>query len=140
MLLFVASCPSLGKGCSLHLRNMELVVLVEDLADGINLEEFSATTVSYVAAEVGYLVFELDVAFLAQHADGGKEESLERFHPWVFSGALSHTDDNLEDGDLVDVFTSDGTYVVPSPIFFNASSRASTVFTWLRIKETNKLL
>ena len=55
---------------------MELVVLVEDLADGINLEEFSATTVSYVAAEVGYLVFELDVEFMAQNADGGTEEWL----------------------------------------------------------------
>ena len=23
----------------------------------------------------------------------GKEESLRRFHPWIFSGAIHHTDD-----------------------------------------------
>ena len=33
----------------------------------------------------------------------GKEESLLRFHPWVFSGAIAQADDDLKDGDLVRV-------------------------------------
>ena len=33
----------------------------------------------------------------------GKDESLRRFHPWVFSGAISHADDGLEEGDIVRV-------------------------------------
>mgnify|MGYP004443156043 CR=1 FL=1 len=37
----------------------------------------------------------------------GKEESLKRFHPWVFSGAIDHADDTLADGDLVSVFSHD---------------------------------
>ena len=38
----------------------------------------------------------------------GKEESLQRFHPWIFSGALHHTDEGLEEGEVVAVVTSDG--------------------------------
>lgn len=38
----------------------------------------------------------------------GKEESLRRFHPWVFSGAIAHAPENLEEGDLVQVNSSDG--------------------------------
>lgn len=38
----------------------------------------------------------------------GKEESLERFHPWVFSGAIHHADEGIEEGDVVKVITFDG--------------------------------
>lgn len=38
----------------------------------------------------------------------GKEESLDRFHPWVFSGALVAMPDNIDEGDLVYVETADG--------------------------------
>lgn len=38
----------------------------------------------------------------------GKEESLDRFHPWVFSGAIARLPENLEEGDLVRIVTSDG--------------------------------
>ena len=38
----------------------------------------------------------------------GKESSLERFHPWVFSGAIAHADTNIEEGDLVSVYAHDG--------------------------------
>ncbi len=38
----------------------------------------------------------------------GKEQSLQRLHPWVFSGAVAHIPDSLEEGDIVDVVTSDG--------------------------------
>ena len=38
----------------------------------------------------------------------GKEESLRRFHPWVFSGAIHHVDNDLNEGDTVLVLTADG--------------------------------
>ena len=36
----------------------------------------------------------------------GKEESLKRFHPWVFSGAISRMEGEPEEGEIVDVYTS----------------------------------
>lgn len=41
----------------------------------------------------------------------GKDESLRRFHPWVFSGAIHHIDDGVEEGDLVRVITADGGFI-----------------------------
>ncbi len=38
----------------------------------------------------------------------GKEESLDRFHPWVFSGAIATLPDDLEEGDIVSVRSGDG--------------------------------
>lgn len=35
-----------------------------------------------------------------------KEESLLRFHPWVFSGAIQQMDDDIQEGDVVRVLTS----------------------------------
>ena len=40
----------------------------------------------------------------------GKEESLGRFHPWIFSGAIAKLDDGIEEGDIVSVYTSTGTF------------------------------
>lgn len=36
----------------------------------------------------------------------GKEESLKRFHPWVFSGAIARIESEPEEGEIVDVYTS----------------------------------
>lgn len=41
----------------------------------------------------------------------GKEESLKRFHPWVFSGAIHHSDEGIEEGETVRVLTSDGRFI-----------------------------
>ena len=38
----------------------------------------------------------------------GREESLRRFHPWVFSGAIADVQGNPAEGDLVSVHASDG--------------------------------
>ncbi|MBD5170824.1 MAG: class I SAM-dependent rRNA methyltransferase [Bacteroidales bacterium] len=38
----------------------------------------------------------------------GKEDSLDRFHPWVFSGALKYVPEGLNEGDTVRVTTHDG--------------------------------
>ncbi len=35
----------------------------------------------------------------------GKEESLKRFHPWIFSGAIHHADEGIQEGDLVRILT-----------------------------------
>lgn len=35
----------------------------------------------------------------------GKEESLKRFHPWIFSGAILRMDEGIEEGELVKVLT-----------------------------------
>lgn len=41
----------------------------------------------------------------------GKDESLKRFHPWVFSGAIAHADNGLEEGDIVRVVNAAGDFV-----------------------------
>ena len=41
----------------------------------------------------------------------GKEESLRRFHPWVFSGAIAKADDGIEDGSVVKVFSAAGEFL-----------------------------
>ncbi len=37
-----------------------------------------------------------------------KEESINRFHPWIFSGAIAHIDGEVNEGDLVCVYSADG--------------------------------
>src|SRR5664280_2868091 len=41
----------------------------------------------------------------------GKEQSLRRFHPWVFSGAIKKMYGNPSEGDLVDVYDNKDTYL-----------------------------
>ena len=41
----------------------------------------------------------------------GKEESLLRFHPWIFSGAIDRCDGEIEDGEKVNVYTSSGKFI-----------------------------
>ncbi len=41
----------------------------------------------------------------------GKDESMKRFHPWVFSGALQGMDDGISEGDIVDVISHEGKFI-----------------------------
>ena len=41
----------------------------------------------------------------------GKEDSLLRFHPWVFSGAIQRADDGIEEGEVVRVLTANGDFI-----------------------------
>jgi 23S rRNA (cytosine1962-C5)-methyltransferase len=41
----------------------------------------------------------------------GKEQSVRRFHPWIFSGAIKKMNGNPEEGDLVDVFDNKDTFL-----------------------------
>lgn len=40
-----------------------------------------------------------------------KEESLRRFHPWIFSGAVAHKDSGLYEGEVVNVYTSNNEFI-----------------------------
>ena len=41
----------------------------------------------------------------------GKEESLQRFHPWIFSGAIQRIEGSPEEGDAVTVYTNDRKFI-----------------------------
>ncbi len=41
----------------------------------------------------------------------GRDESLRRFHPWVFSGAIADVQGNPSEGDIVAVHASDGSFL-----------------------------
>lgn len=41
----------------------------------------------------------------------GKDESLKRFHPWVFSGAIARADEQIEEGELVQVINSENKFI-----------------------------
>lgn len=36
----------------------------------------------------------------------GKDEAIKRFHPWVFSGAIKSMESNLNDGDIVELYSA----------------------------------
>ena len=40
-----------------------------------------------------------------------REASIQRFHPWIFSGAVAHKDKGLTEGALADVYSTDGQYL-----------------------------
>lgn len=40
-----------------------------------------------------------------------REESIKRFHPWVFSGAIDHVEGSLVDGDIIEVYDINNNYL-----------------------------
>ena len=58
----------------------------------------------------------------------GQDESLRRFHPWVFSGAIDHIDDSVEEGDTVSVYAADGTLIGNG--HFQVGSICVRMLTW----------
>ncbi len=40
-----------------------------------------------------------------------KDRSVRLFHPWIFSGAIKSIEGNVEEGDIVEVYTHDGKYM-----------------------------
>lgn len=58
----------------------------------------------------------------------GKEESLLRFHPWVFSGAISSIADDVEEGDIVAVYSHDGKLIGNG--HFQIGSIAVRILSW----------
>lgn len=58
----------------------------------------------------------------------GKEESLKRFHPWVFSGAIHHIEGEPGEGEIVAVHTSRGEFIAVG--HFQIGSIAVRVLTF----------
>lgn len=56
------------------------------------------------------MVFNLQ-SMIRIHLLPGKEQSLKRFHPWVFSGALKKTGDQIAEGEVVAVYSSDNEFL-----------------------------
>lgn len=50
--------------------------------------------------------YTINVSYKKVYLKPGKEESLKRFHPWVFSGAIARVEGEPEEGEIVDVYTS----------------------------------
>ena len=51
------------------------------------------------------------MAYNTLYLKRGKDESLKRFHPWVFSGALQQIPSGLEEGSIVRVLDNDGKFI-----------------------------
>ena len=62
----------------------------------------------------------------------GKEESLKRFHPWIFSGAVHHIEGEPAEGDVVEVLNSEGKFVAVG--HWQIGSIAVRVLTFKRQK------
>ena len=65
----------------------------------------------------------------------GKEESLKRYHPWVFSGAIARVEGEPEEGEIVDVYTSKKEFIACG--HFQIGSIAVRVLTF-RQEEINR--
>jgi len=61
----------------------------------------------------------------------GKEQSLRRFHPWVFSGAIKKMYGNPAEGDLVEVYDNKDTFLAVG--HYAPSSIAVRVLSFERI-------
>lgn len=62
----------------------------------------------------------------------GKEESLNRFHPWIFSGAIHHMDDDIEEGELVNIFTASNEFIAVG--HYQIGSIAIRVLTFSKVE------
>ena len=58
----------------------------------------------------------------------GKERSVQNFHPWIFSGAVKKQDDNVKEGDIVEVLTSDNRYLATG--HFHKGTIVTRVISW----------
>lgn len=65
----------------------------------------------------------------------GKEESLKRFHPWIFSGAIQRFESEPEEGEVVDVYTSSKEYIATG--HFQIGSIAARVLSFTK-REINR--
>lgn len=55
--------------------------------------------------------YTINVSYKKVYLKPGKEESLKRFHPWVFSGAIARVEEEPEEGEVVDVYTSQKEFI-----------------------------
>jgi 23S rRNA (cytosine1962-C5)-methyltransferase len=60
----------------------------------------------------------------------GKEQSVRRYHPWIFSGAIARTTGSPAEGDVVEVNASDGTYLATG--HWSPGSIAVRIFSFIK--------
>jgi 23S rRNA (cytosine1962-C5)-methyltransferase len=65
----------------------------------------------------------------------GKEVALARKHPWIFSGAIFQSDKSITDGDLTDVFDSQGNWLCCG--HYSGGSIAVRVLSWAQTDNTD---
>lgn len=61
----------------------------------------------------------------------GKDQSLKRFHPWVFSGAIKKIKGPAQDGDIVDVYSNKEEYLGTG--HYQDGSIAIRIFSWEQV-------
>jgi 23S rRNA (cytosine1962-C5)-methyltransferase len=62
----------------------------------------------------------------------GREKSILRYHPWVFSGAVNKVETGVFEGDIVDVFSSDNIFLATG--HYQPSSIAVRLFSFEKQK------
>ena len=62
----------------------------------------------------------------------GKEQSLQRFHPWIFSGAIKEINGRVEEGDVVEVFSNQGQFLAMGHV--QPGSIAVRVFSFEQVE------
>ncbi|MEI6900588.1 MAG: class I SAM-dependent rRNA methyltransferase, partial [Bacteroidota bacterium] len=60
----------------------------------------------------------------------GKEAAVERFHPWLFSGAVARTEGNPAEGDIVELFSSKKEYLATG--HWLKGSIVVKIFSWIQ--------
>lgn len=58
----------------------------------------------------------------------GKEKSIFRFHPWIFSGAIKEMSENIKEGELVHVYSSDDKFLAIG--YYQPSSISIRIITF----------
>ena len=58
----------------------------------------------------------------------GKEESLKRFHPWIFSGAIARFDGEPEEGEVVEVYTSKKEFIAEGHFQIGSTKRSTSIW------------
>src|SRR5689334_17846077 len=66
-----------------------------------------------------------------------KSEAVKRFHPWVFSGAIKNADKGLQAGDVVEVFSENGSYLGTG--HYGTGSIAVRIFSFQQMQNLQEL-
>lgn len=65
----------------------------------------------------------------------GKEQSVKRLHPWIFSGAIQKTEGNPAEGDIIDIFSHDHEFLGKG--HYQAGTISVRIFSFDQV-ETNE--
>jgi len=66
----------------------------------------------------------------------GKEKSVLRYHPWIFSGAIKSIDSNIAEGDIVEVFTDNNDYLATG--HYQIGTITVRIFSFNRVEPDKK--